>query len=418
MKKIFLPFLTFMLINSACLQAEEISLNLEEAVALALRDNRDILFKAEEVKKAKEKIKQAQADLLPSLAVSTAWQNMQEYYPETIGQTTLQAGVSQTLFAGGKIINTIAYNKYGMEISQAVLDKTKLETVLLVKKTLYTLLLANNLVGLNKNIVTNTEAHLAFLKERYKSGEASESDILKIESSLATVKEAYQSALSQVEASQELLNNLLYLGKDVRVRPAVEFSYDPKEVAYDSALLTALEKRPEIRQYAAQEKAAQKSVEIAKAGTRPTVTAAWDYYSTSHILGTKNWHDYNILGITLSWPIFDGFATKAKVDQAIVDVKEAQILKEQSIKNIALELKNAYLSLKDAISAVTAAESDIKFYQDNLASIKEKYIKGIASELDADDAKLKYEIAFFNRLQSVYDYIIAKNEFEKASGGI
>jgi outer membrane protein TolC len=250
-------------------------------------------------------------------------------------------------------------------------------------------------------------------------GQASESDVLGIEESLTSVESAYETSLSQIESAQTLLNNLLYLDKDVKIRPKEEFSYEPREVAFDEAFLKALKARPEIRQYAAQEKADKRAIEIAKSDNRPSIYASWDYYSRSHTAATtsKNWNDYNIIGVTFSWPLFDGWQTKAKVEQALIDLKETQLTREKAIRDITLELKDAYLSLKNAIAEIKASEATLAVYKDRLQDLEQKYNKGIASLLDKEDTDLSYQVAMFNKKQAIYDYIIAKTEFDKATGG-
>jgi outer membrane protein TolC len=400
--------------------SEEISLTLDEAIAIAIRDNRDVLLKSEDMQKAKLKISEAQADLLPSLSFSGGWTDTRGLYSKDSGQSSAQFTAKQFIYKGGKVINTIKYNEYGLDIAQAVLDKTKLEIILNVKKAFYTLLLANELADINKGILKNTQEHLDFVRERYKNGQASESDLLKMESSLENVKQVYEVSLNQVESAQALLINLLYLEREVLVRPEAKFVYDVREFAFDEAFLKAMKNRPEIRQYEAQEKAAGKAIDIAKADNRPSIYASWDYYSRSHLsaTSTKNWNDYNVIGFTFSWPIFDGWATKAKVEQAIVDLKETQLSKEKAIKDIALELKNAYLALKNAIANIKTTEADITVYRDKLKDIEQKYNKGIASLLDKEDADLIYQVVLFNKKQAFYDYIIAKSGFDKATGGI
>ncbi len=421
--KIILLFLLFFsFIFSSVVNAEEISLTLDEAVAIALRENRDILLKTEEVKKAKAKISEANAGLFPTLSFTGSWTDTRGYYAKDVTQTSTQTTLKQYLYKGGKTINTIRYNGYNLEVAKAILDKEKLETVLNVKKAFYTLLLTVEFAHLNKNILDNTQEHLIFLRARQRNGQASESDILKVESSLSSVKEAYETSLNQIEASQSLLNNLLFLDKETKVKPDAQFIYEPKEVAFDEAFLKAMRMSPEIRQYEAQEKASLKAIEIAKADSRPSIYASWDYYSRSRtslsFSPTKGWQDYNIIGFTFSWPIFDGWATKAKVEQAIVDLKEAQLLKEKAVSDAALELKNAYLALKNAIAKITSAELDSVFYKDTLLVIEQKYRRGVASSLDLDDANLSYNVSLFNHKQAIYDYIIAKSNFDKATGGI
>ena len=101
----------------------------------------------------------------------------------------------------------------------------------------------------------------------------------------------------------------------------------------------------------------------------------------------------------------------------MVDLKEARILKEKAASDIALDFKNAYIALKNAIVKIDAAESDLIVYNDNLRSAREKFKQGIASSLDLDDAVLMHSISKFNRDSAIYDYIIARSGLEKAMGG-
>lgn len=420
MKRLFWFLIIFIFLTHASLRAQEISLTLDEAISIALRDNREVLLKVEDIKKAKEKISEAKAGLFPTLNFTSDWADTRGYYTKDLIQTTSQTTLKQYLYKGGKTVNTIEQDKYKFKVSQALLDKTKLETVLNVKKAFYTLLLASEFANLNKNITENTKAHLDVIEARYLAGQACESDILKIKQSLSTVIEAYEASLNQAEASQVLLRNLLYLDEAVKINPASQFVYEPKAVAYDEGFLQAMKNRPEIRQYETQEKADKKSIEIAKADNRPNIYASWDYYSRSHVSATasRGWNDYNVIGLTFSWPIFDGWTTKAKVEQAIIDLKETQLTKEKTIKDIALELKNAYLDLKNAIAKMKSAQAQIDSYKDALSVIQDKYNAGIASFLDLNDASLGYEVSLFNQKQAIYDYVVAKARFEKATGGL
>lgn len=420
MKRPVLFLIIFIFASGPVWGAEEISLTLEEAVAIALRDNRDVLLKAEDLEKAKARVAEAKAGLFPSLNFTGSWTDTNGLYSKDLSQSTAQATLKQYLYKGGKTVNTIRQNKYKQEVSAALLDKVRLETALSVTKAFYTLVLARELVSLNKAIADNTREHLDSVRERYKSGQASESDILNIEASLSSVEQAHAESLNQAEAGLSLLNNLLYLADDTRIKPAAELDYQPQEVAYDAAFLQAMKSRPEIRQYEAQTQADKKAIEIAKADTRPSIYASWDYYSRSHIAATtsRNWNDYNVIGLTFSWPIFDGWATKAKVGQAIVDLKQTQLLKEKTIKDIARELKDAYLSLHNAIARIESAEAELGVYGDNLSTVQQKYSQGVASLLDMHDTDLKYSVSAFNKKESVYDYIIAKSDFDKATGGL
>lgn len=420
MKRLIL-FVCFLFSYCVSTMAQEVYLTDEEAVAIALRDNRLILLKTQDVEKAKLKIAEAQSGLFPSVDFTGGWSYTAGYYDKDISQTASQFTFKQYLYQGGKVINGIKYDGYKFEVTRALLDKAKLETMLGVYKAYYTLLLSSDFVGLNSEILKNSRGHLEYMRARYDKGESSSADILRAQSSLAAVEQAYEASVAQKESAQVLLSNLLYLDKDVRVIPRGEFKFEPKETAFDQGFLKAMQARPEIRQLEAQAKADKSAIEVAKAGGRPEIYASWDYYSRSHAvvstINTKNWNDYNIFGLTFSWPVFDGWKTKAKVEQAIVDLKQTQLSREQLVRDIALEVKNAYLDLKNAIEQIKAAAADIALYKDNLATAEQRYKQGEVSLLDKEDAGIKYAVSIFNNDQAVYDYIIAKFNFDKATGG-
>jgi len=420
MKKTAFFLIASIFIFYSCACAEDISLTIGEALDIALRQNRDVLLDSEDVNNAKLDIKEARAYLYPSLDLTSSWDRNNGSSSKDYSAFTYQLGAKHYLYRGGETINTIKHDEHMLDYYSAILDKTKMDLVLSVKKSFYTLLLVNQYAEINKSVLKNTRSHLEYLEARYKKGLASASEILEIKASLENVKQAYENSLNQIDASQALLNNYLYLDNDVRIMPAGELSYTEEEIVFDQGLLYALGKRPEIKQYDAQVKASERSVDIAKADKRPSVYASWDYYAKDHATaGTaKNWGDNNVMGITFSWPIFDGWLAKSKIEQAVVDLKEAKILREKAESDIALDFKKSYLALKDAIVKIDATESDLRMYNDNLKSAREKFKQGIVSSLDLDDASLKFSISRFNRDSAIYDYIIAKSGLDKAMGGI
>lgn len=422
MKKLCLLLIVSIFLLPAFSAAQEVPLSLGEAVSIAIRDNRDIRLKAEDIKKVKAELSEAHAGLFPELSFTGSWKDVRGFYAKDAAQVSTQAALKHYLYSGGKVINTIKYSEYGVTVAEALLDKAKLETALSVQKAFYTHLLAMELSGLNKKILDNAKAHLISLDARYNKGEASQFDILNIKKSLSNIEEAYESSLNQMESSLSLLRNLLYLEESVKIKPDGRFIYETKDIAYDEAFLKAMKNRPEIRQYEAQEQADKKSIEIAKADTRPSIYASWEYFSNSLTQRTfnpgKGWNDSNTVGLTFSWPVFDGWAAKAKVEQAIIDLKETQLTKQKLAGDIALELKDAYIVLKDSIAAIKTSDSDLLVYTEILSVTKQKYNQGIASLLDLDDARLSFEVSLFNQKQAAYDYIIAGANFDKAAGGI
>lgn len=140
---------------------------------MALRDNRDILLKAEDVLKAKLKVKEAMAGFLPTLNFTGTRTNTRDYYPKNISQSATQTTLKQYLYKGGKTVNTLRYNEYNEAVRNSILDKTRLDIALNVKKAFYTLLLAKEFARLNQEILQNTQGHLEAMKIRLENGQSS-----------------------------------------------------------------------------------------------------------------------------------------------------------------------------------------------------------------------------------------------------
>ncbi|HLD40592.1 MAG TPA: TolC family protein, partial [Candidatus Omnitrophota bacterium] len=272
----------------------------------------------------------------------------------------------------------------------------------------------------NQRVLENQFAHLEAIKEKHAKGEASESEMLKAVHSLSDARYLQEASLNQLENAKTLFKDILALEDKAEVEISGDFDYSPREIAVDSAILKALEARPEIREYAAREKADAAAVEIARSGGRPSIYGTFDYYSRSTTSLTfspgKGWQDYNAAGFTFSWPVFDGWLTKAKVEQALSDLKQDRIMRDKLQADIASQVKNAYLSLKTALAGLEPRKREIELYQDYLKTAEDKYKEGILSALGLDDVRLALRVSDFNRRQGLYDCLAARAELDLAMG--
>lgn len=400
--------------------AEVVILSLDEAISVALRDNREILLNQEKLNQAVLKIKEAQGSFFPEVNVKGASEYTRGLYKKDILNYSFQAGLKHYLYKGGKSVNTLKQNQYKKEIQQAVLEENISETILRVKKAFWTLLFSREFTRLNRQILENRKLHLEAYLERYNKGEASESDLLKAKSELAQAEYLYESSLNQMESAQVLLKNLLYLEENTQIELKGALEYLPREIAVDKAILLALSLRPEIKQYELQQKSDSLGVEIAKADNRPSLFTAFDYYSKSITSLTfspgKGWQDYTIAALVISWPIFDGWITKSKVEQALSSLKQDQITQGQLSRDIASEVQSAYLSLKTSLSGLEPKTRDLELGADALRTVQAKYQAGILSELDLQDARTALAVSSFNQEQAVYECVVARVDLDYATG--
>ena len=416
-------YIFFFLLSAACPARAEIKnivFTLDEAIAIALRDNCDILWNQEKLRQAALEIDEARSGYFPEVTLGSTATDTRGLYKKDILSYSFSTGVKQYLYQGGKTVNTLKQAGHKSELQEAILEKAVLDTAAKVRKAFYALSLAKELARVNSEILRNTQEHCAAVRARYEKGQASESEVLRFESSLAVYESLSEEALNQKENALVVLKNILYLQVDTEFDIVYNFEYSERQIAIDEAILSALRQRPEIKQYEAQQAVDTKAVAIARADNRPSIYASFDYASRSTTSLTfspgKGWQDYNTLGLTMSWPIFDGWLTKAKVEQAVSALKQDAILKDKLIMDIAFQVKEAYVSLKTAIAKLAASKKDSEVYADNARILEARYNDGIASQLDMKDASLALLVSGFNHTQALYDCLMAKAELDSAMG--
>ncbi|MCX7926606.1 MAG: TolC family protein [Candidatus Omnitrophica bacterium] len=403
------------------LYAEEktVYLTLDEAITIALRDNADILLSKEQLEKAKAQIKEAKANLYPGVVLVSSFSDTRGLFNKDRSAISGNVSIKQLLYKGGQVISAIKIGQYYYEAEKAALDNKQLEIIFSVKNAYYNLLLAKHYSNLNRQILENSQRHFETMEKRYAYGEVSDVALQQMKANLAQVKAAYEESLNQVKTAQAAMNVLLSLKEEITVEAVGEFNYEKRDIALDMALLEALKEHPALKQLDAQVDIANQNVEIAKAQSRPTVLAGWDYYASNRLstTGIRNQNDYNVLAITVSWPVFDGWLTKAKIEQAIAEVKKANLTQDKTKKALVFDIKQAYFALQTSLNKLSSAEEELKTYEDALISSEQKYRKGIISSLDLEDAKLRVAIARFNKAMADYEYLVARAKFDKATGG-
>src|SRR3989338_6082107 len=118
---------------SAFCAERAVVLGLDEAIAIALRDNREILLDQEELAKAGHKIQEAKSAYLPEVKIASGSTYTRGLYRKDINSYSFQAGLKQYLYQGGKAANTLKQAKYEQQAQEAALEKNRAAVIRDVK---------------------------------------------------------------------------------------------------------------------------------------------------------------------------------------------------------------------------------------------------------------------------------------------
>ena len=226
--------------------------------------------------------------------------------------------------------------------------------------------------------------------------------------------------LKLIEAENELSKALVSLNTAMGYPgPA---SYTVKEmkvlesykITEQEAVERANKNRQDLQSLLVQKAAAEKSVDLAKKDYFPSFDANAGYeFAGSQTPLAQGW----TAGVSLTWNLFQGFSTQQAVQKALANMK----VTEAKIANIKLQIlqdvKTSLLNLKKAEESIANAKVQVRQATENMELATLRYQMGLGTTLEVTIATVNYSQAKQTHITSLYDYVTAKANLEKAMGG-
>jgi outer membrane protein TolC len=118
----------------------------------------------------------------------------------------------------------------------------------------------------------------------------------------------------------------------------------------------------------------------------------------------------------LNFPIFDGFRTTNRVEEALRNYHSLRAQEEERKQQVALEVESSYLRLGEAEERIKATEAAERAAKENLDLANGRYQVGVGSIIEITDAQTLHTDAQTNHIRSIYDYKIAEAQLIRAVG--
>ncbi|MGB2989017.1 MAG: TolC family protein, partial [Candidatus Zixiibacteriota bacterium] len=119
---------------------------------------------------------------------------------------------------------------------------------------------------------------------------------------------------------------------------------------------------------------------------------------------------------SISLNIFDNFLKNHNLSWSKANRNSAKEMFHQAKRDVALELKQAFLNVQEAEEKIDLTEKKVASAQEDLDLMQEKYNLGAANILELLDAEVSFKQAESDQVEAWYDYNLAVAQFEKAIG--
>ena len=184
----------------------------------------------------------------------------------------------------------------------------------------------------------------------------------------------------------------------------------------------ALRLRPEILEGDANIAAARKGIQLARRSVSPTlgITGGYNYTPDAGGFAPKTTSGQAIL--SLNFPIFEGGLARAREKEARADVATAETNRRQSVDLVVLEVRQTYLNLMQARDRVAVANRALAQAREAYRLAKVRFdagvsqAQGVSPLLELSDAQNALTQAENNQVDAVYNYLVARAQFQNAVG--
>lgn len=130
----------------------------------------------------------------------------------------------------------------------------------------------------------------------------------------------------------------------------------------------------------------------------------------------EDWFDISAITLNLNIPIFNGFATNAKIAQARIALQKTKNQADALKLNIDNEIRTARNNYVTAINSLDFQKENMALAEEVFQQTKKKYEVGTGSQTEINTAQNDLKMAQTNYINAMYNATIAKVDYLKATG--
>lgn len=298
---------------------------------------------------------------------------------------------------------------------------SRLELVNQVKSAYYTLLLAEDSRRVIVESYDMAKLNHEIYTKKHEVGAASDYDVLRTSVAMKNIEPEMMQ--SEIAIKQARLQLLILMGLDA----AFEFTVEDGLSAYESSMYdTALSinrdtsLNPSLVMNEIDRKIAGRNVAIQQAAWYPTLALSANYNWTSMNNGAPfkslRWTPYSTLGVSLSFPIFEGGQRYSRVRQAKLQAAELTLQRENLMRTVDSQVTLAIDNINVNIKQIASCSESVAEAERAHDIMQKSFEIGAASYLDLRDSELSLTRARLARYQAIYNFLVAHSELELLLG--
>ena len=296
--------------------------------------------------------------------------------------------------------------KSKMEAFQLQTERTKEYLELEVSKAYMQLQLAYKAVKVLNKANATGKANLKLVKNYFEQGLLQKPDVLNVQIRVNEISNQLQYAKSAIQNASDYLAFLLNEdSKDKTYKPSEEIE---TTISVETVNTSLSDSRKDIQAMNKSTDAYKKMFLSSKMNFLPRINAFGNYelYDKSVFGTTANGY---LIGVQLSWNIFDGYKSIGKMYKAKADFQKAEVETEQYKKQSQLELNKTNRQLIDAENKANLSQLAFEQAQEGYRIRQNRFTQGLEKTTDLLQSETQMIQKELEHLQAVFEYNFTKN---------
>lgn len=418
------------------------SLSLDDCINYALENNEQLMIAELEKKKSNAVVGETRAMGLPQVNVNGALNynyeiqkvlldasNFDPSVPEgqevefAFGQDydgNVSVGLNQLIFDGSYFVGLQAARTY-RELSAKDQVRTEIDIIESVSKAYYTVLVNRERLDLLEKNYNRIDTLVRDTRIMYQNGFAEKIDVDRLRVTLNNLKVERD----KLDRLNDISVKLLKFQMGMPLDEPVTLSDDLSDVDLDVPLIKedfSYEDRIEFSKVITNQNLARLDLKNNQVQRLPKIYASVNYgYNTatseaSKWFDTDRWLNFGTVGMTVSFPIFDGLRKSYKIQQNRLQIDQLEQQKNILRKNIDIEIENSMVNLESSLESLEVQKENMELAQEIFNITKVKFQEGVGSNLEVIEAETSLKEAQTNYYNALFDAFVAKIDLLKAQG--
>ena len=411
---------------------DTLKITIGDALEIALNENLNIKMANSELQRVDYLKQENWNALLPAVNASAQYTNnimkpvfFSDFFPGgkmEVGSTNSYSitGTLQVPVFSMALYKNIQLSEIEIKSALESARTTKLDLIQQVKNSFYGVVMLEKSIEVLEQSFKNARESADNIKKMYEQGMASEYDKIRSDVAARNISPSLTQARNGLELAKMQLKVLMSLNINQPVEIVGDFDgYNDQIANYNWSGDLNVDENSTLKTMDIQLEKLNKTYELVRSQRLPVLAGFANYQmqmQNEEFKFNKPWANSFAVGLSLQVPIFNKLSVSLKEKQTKVGIQKLEYQRDLIRENLSLAVQNSVNEMKRAGVQLVSDKEAVQQAQKGYEISKVRFNTGVGTVLELNDSEVALTRSKLNYNQTLFDFIKAKNEFEKSTG--